>query len=315
LVLGVACTLLACRKPTGSASGGSFEDARQYLVERVHPVAGRWQAAERRAAALQDAKQPRARAEALREADGLALRWAGLLEDAPTPLPLRAPFARQRKVLLALASSKGAARAKQLDELLRVLEDLGARNVVPAPHPGKPLADGDPLVRLWRDVGELDAQQGGRPGGEAGPAQQLGALAGVLQGASPQQPGDGPALQLASEMLLLGQAYLANPPSVDMETARALRSGSVRREEVIEAAICRALAPLKPRLAALAARKGALSEACAGGARCSPEAADVVHHPVMRQLDELRERAGGCAAKAAQAADAPPGDAATVGDR
>lgn len=306
LVMGL-CALAACRKPTGTTGTGSFDDVRLFLQERVHPVAARWQGAERRAAALEEAGQAAAAAIAAKEASGLALRWADLLEEAPTPLPLRAPFARQRKVLRALAGSTGAARGKQLDELLRLLEDLSTRKVVPAPPPGEPLSAGAPLLRLWRDVSGLKPPEDGTPGAQPDTAALLGELAAVLQGSSPQQPGDAPALEAAAEMLLIGQAYLNDPPSLDMETARALRTGAAG-EEVLERAVCRSLAPLRPRLLALQTRAAEVATACGGPRRCSSEAAAVVHHPVMRQLDELRTRAVRCAAPPAPGAApaAPP---------
>lgn len=289
--------LHGCDGPDKPKGTGTFEDLRVYLASNVHAEAAAWQAQEVRLEALAGAEQAGRHAAAAREVGDLLRRWEALLDEAPTPLPIRAPLATLRKALAGLADAKGEARVKALEAVDEAVADLARRKVEVAPDAAVPLADAPYLVRIWRDVTSLRAL-GAAPKEEGAP-DLLAELRGMAEeaAATASAPGERLAHGLAVQLLATVGEYRDNPPTVDARTATLYRMGRIGREQIDEA-LCKSAVPMAKRIEAVERLALDVRRSCERGG-CDAFAADLVVHPLMRELKSVAAKARECKAEAA----------------
>ena len=157
---------------------------------------------------------------------------------------------------------------------------------------------------LWLDVDRLETEQANPFGlvqGEAASRSPLDEVAAALAAAPPPaRPGDSAALQLAAAMLRLAQSFQANPPTVNMASLQAYQEGRIGREE-LELSACPSLRPSLAPAQELQQLAAEVERACAAPGACTPAAADLLYHPLRRDLQALAAKAGACPPVAAPA--------------
>ena len=305
-------------KPKGS---GTFKELRAHLATKSIPIAGRWQAVEARITALTAAGQAERARAAIQECGQILSEWQTGLNGAPSPLPIKAPLSTLRKSLdgLVAVTDPGAGREKALDVVEAAVQDLVRRKVEVVPRMGEPLAGADYLTRIWRDVSDMQSLgPPPRPGPDGAPPAEEDALASLTTAAREAQSGAGsPAERLAHgyavQLLATADAYRKNPPKIDQRTALMFQMGRIGREQ-IDAAICAAAKPLAARVRAVEKLADQVDAACAKPGACSPAAADLTRHPMLRELKAVGAKAAQCAVPppdpSPEGAPAGPGQAA-----